>query len=168
MFAYIGNETFQAACAILDSKLSSIFLKSGWLGRVITTVKEASNRVAVHWRNPKIGRASVKHNWKGLRRVTNLNLTIVLQYANGGKYNLVKEVMFWVLKNVYLGVHIVWKRDTMLNSTVSIRREDLAGLRLMTLGAKVLLSQILTSMSITLSSIGWSLWDLLDRNSSKG
>jgi hypothetical protein len=42
----------------------------------------------------------------------------------------------------------------MLNSTVSIRREDLAGLRLMTLGAKVLLSQILTSMSITLSSIG--------------
>ena len=55
MFTYIGNKAFQATSTILDSELSSVLLVGIRLGGVITTVKEASNGVAVSGGNPKVG-----------------------------------------------------------------------------------------------------------------
>lgn len=53
----------------------------------------------------------------------------------------------------------------MLNLAIRVGTKDLVGLSLVTLGTKVLLSQVLAGMSITLSPVGRRLCDLLDRDS---
>lgn len=86
VFAYIGNEALQATRTILDTKFGAVFLEAARLCRVVATVKEASDGVAVNRRDPEVGRASVQHNGEGLRGSTDINFTIVLE---GGR------VRFW-------------------------------------------------------------------------
>jgi hypothetical protein len=163
MFTYIRNKAFQATSTILDSELSSVLLVGIGLAGVITTVKEASNGVAVSGGNPKVGRASIEDNGESLRRCANINFTVVL--FRQAAVSEIAVVVCDCYHSSYLGVHVVGERNTMFNSAISVRGRDLVLLGLVALSTKVLLGQVLAGMSVALSSISRGLRDFLDRNS---